>query len=106
MAAAIPLGITITWELGAGIGVAIMGLYLAMSRDRKNKCFIESSTHAFISLSLHPDAAKDTDVSKREVEEAWHQAREDAMNSGELPERKANKDKKRERDQPRAKVTE
>lgn len=30
------------------------------------------------------DAAKDTDVSKKEVASTWHQAREDARESGEI----------------------
>ena len=38
------------------------------------------------------DAAKDTNVSVKEVSETWHQAREDAQKSGELPERAANKE--------------
>ncbi len=37
------------------------------------------------------DAAKDTDSSSKEVSEAWHQAREDAQKSGELPERAEHK---------------
>jgi hypothetical protein len=44
------------------------------------------------------DAAKDTDSTIKEVRETWHQAREDAQNSGELPERAANKAAKEERD--------
>ncbi len=39
------------------------------------------------------DAAKDTSSTIKEVSEAWHQAREDAQGSGELPEREANKSK-------------
>ena len=37
------------------------------------------------------DAAKDTGVSVKEVNQAWHDARDDAMKSGELNERKENK---------------
>ncbi len=44
------------------------------------------------------DAAKDTDVSIKEAHETWHQAREDAQKSGELPEREANKAAKADRD--------
>jgi hypothetical protein len=39
------------------------------------------------------DAAKDTDVPISEVKKAWHDARDDAMHSGELDERAANKDR-------------
>ncbi len=37
------------------------------------------------------DAAKETEVSSREASSTWHQARKDAQESGELPERAANK---------------
>lgn len=40
------------------------------------------------------DAAKETNTSTSKVSKAWHDAREDAQKSGELPERKTNKDKK------------
>ena len=40
------------------------------------------------------DAARDTDVSEREVERTWHEARDDAQRSGRLPEREENKDEK------------
>ncbi len=42
------------------------------------------------------DAGRDTDSSAKEVSSAWHDAREDAQRSGELPERAVNKvDKER-----------
>lgn len=37
------------------------------------------------------DAAKDTGVSSRHASGAWHQARDDASGSGDLPERNWNK---------------
>lgn len=37
------------------------------------------------------DAAADTQVKIKEVEKAWHKAREDAQKAGELPERAAQK---------------
>lgn len=37
------------------------------------------------------DAAKDTDSTTSEVSRAWHDAREDAQEAGELPERAASK---------------
>lgn len=37
------------------------------------------------------DAAKDTGTSTSKVSEAWHDARDHAQKSGELPERAANK---------------
>ncbi len=40
------------------------------------------------------DAAKDTGTSTSKVSEAWHDAREAAQKSGELPERAANKEAK------------
>ena len=43
------------------------------------------------------DAAKETGVSSKEASSAWHQAREDAQKSGELPERAANKESKSEK---------
>jgi len=39
------------------------------------------------------DCARDTHSSLKEVSAAWHQAREDAQASGELPERAENKAK-------------
>ena len=39
------------------------------------------------------DAAEETYSSTREVSEAWHQARDDAQEDGDLPEREANKNK-------------
>lgn len=42
------------------------------------------------------DAAKDTDAGGKETARAWHQARDDAEKSGELPERAANKAKEKE----------
>ncbi len=42
------------------------------------------------------DAAKDTDSSKQEVQEAWHDAREKAQEAGELPEREESKEKEKE----------
>lgn len=44
------------------------------------------------------DAAEDTNSSVKEVSEAWHDAREDAQKSGELPEREANKNSSYEND--------
>lgn len=40
------------------------------------------------------DAAKDTKASGSQVSKAWHDAREAAQKSGQLPERAANKEKK------------
>jgi len=37
------------------------------------------------------DAAEETDTSANNVSEAWHQARDDAQDAGELPEREENK---------------
>jgi hypothetical protein len=37
------------------------------------------------------DAAKDTGASGKETARAWHDARQDAQNAGELSEREANK---------------
>ncbi len=42
-----------------------------------------------------PDAAKETDTSTSKVSEAWHDAREAAQKSGELPEREASKESKK-----------
>jgi hypothetical protein len=37
------------------------------------------------------DAAEETESSSKDVSEAWHQAREDAAGSGQLPERNESK---------------
>ncbi|TDI82595.1 MAG: hypothetical protein E2O79_06220 [Caldithrix sp.] len=50
------------------------------------------------------DAAHDTGVSTKEVERAWHDAREDAMAEGYLPERLARKQKQEAQKKERLRV--
>ena len=41
------------------------------------------------------DAAKDTNVDVKEVDRVWHEAREDARASGELPKKEEKKEEKK-----------